>query len=508
MNIHFLGHAGFLVECAKDAILCDPWFSPYGAYAASWFPFPENDAIDLDSLERATHLYISHWHEDHLDEWFLRTRSELFKQSVVVIIPKFQYPRLRDEIAKCGFANILEIEDEYTTANGTRIYIQRDENPLYSDSSITIGSGEYVFVNSNDCKLTIGQEEEILRRFGAVTMYAAQFSGATFHPTCYDYPAAQKIEMSRTRREAKFRRIVSSIERLKAKAYIPSAGPACFLSEDLFDLNLNTETVFSTNNDFYLWLENDGERSWFFTEILPGEEIDANALSEQRASFQYESQEYLTSYAKRRILEIGERLVQFGHPMENMLDAAKRHFQSKLDDVPALARKANVLLEVVIGNHSFFVDTFTGTIADTHPQIHNKQKYRIELSEFWSRALLGGKIRWEDLILSFRFKISRTPDVYNEAFIAFLQLDTTEEREDYIRHLDLLARRNKERVRREHDGSVIEYDRFCPHNCEDLTHAKIEDGVLTCPRHFWRFSMENGHGLNNPGSIHIREISG
>jgi UDP-MurNAc hydroxylase len=155
MQITFLGHAGFLVDCGGDIILCDPWFSPYGAYAASWFPFPANNAIDLERLERATHLYISHWHEDHLDEWFLRTRSERFKRSVAVIIPKFKYPRLKDEIAKCGYPNILEIEDEYVTTNGARIYIQRDENPLYSDSSITIGSGEYVFVNSNDCKLTI-----------------------------------------------------------------------------------------------------------------------------------------------------------------------------------------------------------------------------------------------------------------------------------------------------------------------------------------------------------------
>jgi UDP-MurNAc hydroxylase len=506
MHITYLGHAGFLVDCGSDTILCDPWFSPYGAYAASWFPFPANNAINLDNLERATHLYISHWHEDHLDEWFLRTRSDAFKHSVIVIIPKFQYPRLKDEIAKCGYTNILEIEDEHVTSNGTRIYIQRDENPLYSDSSITIGSDEFVFVNSNDCKLTIGQEEEILRRFGPVTIYAAQFSGATFHPTCYDYPAEKKIGMSRTRREAKFERIVSSIDRLKGSAYIPSAGPASFLSNDLFHLNLNPATVFSTNADFYEWLTINVERSWCFAEMLPGESIEANALSEKRASLNYERVPYLKKYAESRQSFINERIAQFNHPMNDVMGAAKEHFQTKLDDVPALAKKANVLLEFRVGDHLFFVDTFNRKISDVNPEVRNMQRYHIELSDFWMRAILGGKIRWEDLILSFRFKISRTPDVYNEAVIAFLQLDTTEEREDYIRHLDLLARRNRERVRRECNGRIIEYDRFCPHNCEDLTHAKIENGVLTCPRHFWQFSTEDGHGLNNPGSIHIRQV--
>jgi UDP-MurNAc hydroxylase len=507
VNIIILGHAGFLVDCEKDAILCDPWFSPYGAYAAAWFPFPANDSIDLESLERSTHLYISHWHEDHLDEWFLNTRSEQFKHSVTVIIPKFQYPRLKDVIENCGYNNILEIEDEYTTPNGSRIYIQRDENPLYSDSSITIGSGNQVFVNSNDCKLTIGQEEEILRRFGNVTVYAAQFSGATFHPTCYDYPAEKKIEMSRVRREAKFQRIVSSMERLNASAYIPSAGPACFLSDDLFPLNLNPETVFSSNSDFYSWLKNNVQRSWLFTEMIPGEIFDANALSEKRASFNFETEAYLRKYAENRQYSIRERIAQFYHPMDDLLGEAKKHFRSKLDDVPSLARKANVMLEFHLGKSSFFVDTQHGRISDVPPEKKEQQHYRIELSDFWMRAILGGKIRWEDLILSFRFKISRTPDVYNEAFIAFLQLDTTAEREDYIRHLDLLARRNRERIRRECDGRTIEHDRFCPHNCEDLTDAKIEEGMLTCPRHFWRFSIEDGRGLNNPGNIHVVEIT-
>jgi UDP-MurNAc hydroxylase len=178
-----------------------------------------------------------------------------------------------------------------------------------------------------------------------------------------------------------------------------------------------------------------------------------------------------------------------------------------LDDVPALARKANVILEVRIVDESFFVDTVIGKIFDFEVTPKNRQKYRIEISEFWMRAIIGNKIRWEDLILSFRFKISREPDVYNEAFIAFLQLDLTEEREDYIRHLNLLAKRDRERVRRNFNGCIIEHDRYCPHNCEDLTEASIADGILTCPRHFWRFSIEDGHGLNNPGSIHVVTVA-
>ena len=507
MTLQFLGHAGFLVHAGNDLILCDPWFSPYGAYAASWFPFPANDMLDLTALERATHLYVSHWHEDHLDEWFLRTRSEQFKREVSVVIPKFEYPLLRDTFLRCGYANILEIEEEYRTENGTRIYIQRDENPLYSDSSITIGSNNFVFVNSNDCKLTIGQEEEILRRFGAVTAYAAQFSGATFHPTCYDYDSQKKKAISRIRREAKYQRIVSSMDRLGALRYIPSAGPACFLDPSLYHLNLSSETVFSTASNFFEWLGS-RLRNWQFYEMLPGEKLElADISTEDRlCSEHYESESYLREYADRKAQNISERRSEFSADVSDVLSEAKIHFQSKLTNVPALATGAKIILRVQIGDNSFFVDTVDGNISDIPLRVQKRQQYRLEIPEFWMKAILRNKIRWEDFILSFRFSISRKPDTYNEAFVAFLQLDTKEEREDYVRHLELLDRRTRERIQRANEGSLIEYDRYCPHNCEDLSNAMIENGVITCPRHFWRFSLEDGRGLNNPGSIHLKHL--
>ena len=512
MQITFLGHAGFLVTCSEDVILCDPWFSPFGAYAASWFPFPANASVDITQLERATHLYISHWHQDHLDRWFLNSRSREFKDRVIVIIPKFQYPHLIDPVREWGYRNIVEVEDELRTTNGTRIYIQRDENPLYSDSSITIATEDAVFVNSNDCKLTIGQEEEIVKRFGAVTVYAAQFSGATFHPTCYDYPSETKREISTQRRAAKFQRILHSMQRLGATTYIPSAGPACFLSDDLFALNRNPETVFSTSGDFRTWLDDQPQPPWDYRELLPGQTFSCNARDSHRNTSsvigeEYDSADYLAHYAADRAEEIRNELARFDHPVSNILEATKQHFRELLDTVPELARKANVTLEMKITNvGSFFVDTAQGVIYDVRRPIVRNQRYEIEISEFWMCAIVGAKIRWEDFILAFRFRIHRSPDVYNEAFIAFLHLDSREEREDYMRHLDLLSRRDCERIQRYHNGKLLEYDRYCPHNCEDLSEATIEEGVLTCPRHFWRFSLEDGCGLNNPGSIHAVEV--
>jgi len=122
------------------------------------------------------------------------------------------------------------------------------------------------------------------------------------------------------------------------------------------------------------------------------------------------------------------------------------------------------------------------------------------------RAIINKLISWEDFILSFRFKISRTPDIYNEAIIAFLHLETAEERSAYVAYRKALREQEPDRICRWHNGALVEHNRYCPHNGEDLTNAHIENGILTCPRHFWQFSMLDGKGVNNEGSIEVLRV--
>lgn len=35
-------------------------------------------------------------------------------------------------------------------------------------------------------------------------------------------------------------------------------------------------------------------------------------------------------------------------------------------------------------------------------------------------------------------------------------------------------------------------DRYCPHKGADMLGTLVEEGVLTCPRHHWRFDLEKG----------------
>jgi UDP-MurNAc hydroxylase len=45
MRVTALGHAGLKVETGRATVLIDPWFSPEGAFQASWFQFPDNSHL-------------------------------------------------------------------------------------------------------------------------------------------------------------------------------------------------------------------------------------------------------------------------------------------------------------------------------------------------------------------------------------------------------------------------------------------------------------------------------
>jgi UDP-MurNAc hydroxylase len=518
MQITALGHAGFFVDCGVDKILCDPWFSLGGAYAASWFPFPSNEHLDLAQLETASHLYISHWHRDHLDEDFLRSRSPEFKQRVQVVTAQFYAPKLQDWLRDWGYQQIQELpgNSEVVTAAGTRLYLQTDENPSFADSALTIAADGQVFLNTNDCKLSIRQELDLVERFGPIHMMAAQFSGATFHPTCFDYPAEQQRAISHQRRAHKYRRVLESLERLQTQVYLPSAGPACFLTADLRHLNLNPDTIFAVPDEFTAWLVEQGlQPTAKFVLLCPGDSWQAESHQLQRASNlveHYQTPDYLATLAEQRQAAITAELVKYERPIGAILADAQAHFQELLDNVPTLARLANAALIINLTGEaggSFVVYLPTGKILTTLPDLPENElpaRYTITLSTFWMRALVDKLISWEDFVLSFRLSIKAEPDIFNEPVVAFLQLESQAEREAFVHLILQNSKQAPIRIQREYQGQRLEYDRYCPHNGEDLANAPIENGEIICLRHFWRFGLEDGQGINNRCSLHVKVL--
>lgn len=48
------------------------------------------------------------------------------------------------------------------------------------------------------------------------------------------------------------------------------------------------------------------------------------------------------------------------------------------------------------------------------------------------------------------------------------------------------------------DGKYYAINDFCPHMGASLAEGHVEDGVVTCPWHAWRFCIRDGTWCDNP----------
>ena len=115
------------------------------------------------------------------------------------------------------------------------------------------------------------------------------------------------------------------------------------------------------------------------------------------------------------------------------------------------------------------------------------------------------EVDWSNsLFLSCRFTARRVGQ-YNEYVYIFFKC-LSEERIDYVENW--YEEQNDDGTDIELDGWRVQ--RRCPHLRADLTRfGSIEDGVLTCALHGWRFDLPTGRCLTSPGhEIRAAPVSG
>ena len=247
MQITFLGHAGFCVETKEALVIMDPWLSPHGAFDFAWFQFPCNHHLagvvreKLRNSAKECFVYVSHVHHDHFDPNLL---ASLPMENMTFILPRFERAALRKQIADLRPKALIACDHgQIVSIPGGRLSLYLDDLGLNRDSAVLLEAGEQSFLNLNDCKL-YDELGSIIRNRRPISALACQFSGATWHPTCYEYAPAEYERISRQKLTSKFEMVAKAIEVVKPDVYLPSAGPACFLDPSLLHLNFEPVNIF------------------------------------------------------------------------------------------------------------------------------------------------------------------------------------------------------------------------------------------------------------------------
>ena len=514
MRVTGTGHAGMLIETRAGSILCDPWVYP--AYFASWFPFPDNSGLDWDTLGNCDFLYVSHLHRDHFDEKNLR---EKVSKKATVLLPDYPTSELENELREIGFTNFIKTKNEEVVdlGNGVRIMIQALTSPTdgpIGDSSIWVEDNGVRLLNQNDARPT---DLAKFAELGHVHAHMLQFSGAIWYPMVYELPTAAKKAFGKQKRERQFDRTIRYIDDLKASWVFPIAGPPCFLDEELWQFNDifgDEGNIFPDQQVFLDHMAELGRDNGVLllpgtvAEITPDDCTVRHPVEDPRAFFANKEQ-HLREYAERQRPVIEAAKATWSHPEIDVFAELKARIEPLLQEADQIAAGINGPVRFDLtrpadqpgGEEQVESIVIDFVAREVRPYAGEKVRYRFKTERRLVEHLLYvNEVDWvNSLFLSCRFSAARIGQ-YNEFVYTFFKC-LSEERLNYAEGWYAEQKPDAEDINL--DGWTVQ--RRCPHLKADLSRfGKVEDGVLTCQMHGWKWDLETGRCLTSVGGRPLR----
>ncbi|MCV7253617.1 MBL fold metallo-hydrolase [Mycolicibacterium fluoranthenivorans] len=505
MQVTNVGHAGFRIDTAAGSILCDPWVNP--AYFASWFPFPDNSALDWDALGDCDYLYVSHLHKDHFDPVNLRDHVN---KDAVVLLPDFPVPDLRRELEALGFHTFVETTDSVKhTVTGPKgdldvmiIALRAPADGPIGDSGLVVSDGVTTVFNMNDARPV---ELDVLAQFGHIDVHMLQYSGAIWYPMVYDMPARAKEAFGIQKRQRQMDRCRQYIAQVGATWVVPSAGPPCFLDPELRDLNDDhgdPANIFPDQIVFLDQMRSHGHDGGLL--MIPGSVADFTGSQLDSLTHPVEDPEnifttgkaaYIEDYAQRMAPVLtAEKAGWAPAEGESLLEPLRALFEPIMIQSDQICDGIGYPVELRLGPETVVLDFPKRAVREPVPD--EKFRYGFEIPAQLVRTVVRDhEPDWVNTIfLSTRFKAWRVGG-YNEYLYTFFKCLTDER----IAYADgWFAEAHDDSASTTLDGWEIQ--RRCPHLKADLSKFGVVEGsTLTCNLHGWQWNLENGRCLTAKG---------
>ena len=497
MQITFLGQAGLFVETKGVSILCDPWFNP--SFFGAWYPFPANDGIDPGRIGHPTYLYVSHLHHDHFDPRFLAAHVD---KGATVLLPDYPLDDLRKELTKLGFTTFIESKDLVPFEAGPlrltiHALVAPTDGPI-GDSALLIDDGDVRVLNMNDSR---PPEPDRLTAEGPIDVAFLQFSGAIWYPMVYDYPDNAQHVLGHKKRVAQSARAFRYIEVLDPAFVVPSAGPPCFLDDDLFehnDVHGNEWNTFPDQPTFLRYIEEQGRSGGRL--MLPGTVADiapgrmdlthpldpATIFDDKRA--------YLEAYRARKRDVIADERARWVRPRVDLLAELQEWWNPLLEQADMICAGINQPVLLDCEDEQVVIDFEQRVVR--RPADEENPRYQFAVPRELIDHLVHDKVDdWvNELFLSMRFTAHRRGP-YNDYIYTWFKC-LNQERLQYAE--GFYAEHGPTQGTFELAGYNVQ--RRCPHMKADLTRfATVEDGIMTCALHAWQWELKTGECLTSEG---------
>lgn len=499
MRVTFLGHAGMYIETKRGSILCDPFFNP--AYFGSWYPYPANDQMEISPYIDPDFLFLSHTHLDHFDHTFLR---EHVNKATRVLLPDHPLGLVEKELRLLGFTNFIQTtSSEPVEIDGLKLMITSLVSPAdgpLGDSGLSLDDGEVKIFNQNDSRPV---DFEALDAFGPYDAHFLQYSGAIWYPMVYRFPQKMKDALSSKKRVTQMQRALRYAEQIGAPHIIPSAGPPCFLDDELWYLNDFDRDPTNIFPDATVFLELVQEAGFTQGHLVIPESVIEISPGHAAVSHPMPDADVMAIFTEKRShLEAYKARQQAG------LDAIKASWpRGEVDILPGLKEWIEPLLamgdQTCVGIDDLLlldlgeggqvvIDFIERKVYEWDGVTSTRFKFIIDpaLVEY---CIIHHVEDWVNLLfLSCRFEAERKGQ-YNEFLYSFFKV-LSPERIQYAE--GYYVEQQPEQTMIECEGYMIQ--RRCPHLKADLSRfGEVEDGVLTCTLHGWQFELATGKCLTS-----------
>ncbi|MEA2704150.1 MAG: UDP-MurNAc hydroxylase [Actinomycetota bacterium] len=516
MRVTSVGHAGLFVETAGGTILCDPWLNP--AYFASWFVFPDNSELDWERLGRCDYLYVSHLHHDHFDPENLRRHVD---KRATVLLPEFPVDDLEVALRSLGFTRFAAVPNDVPVElDGLRVMISAlvapSDGPL-GDSALAADDGTAAILNQNDARPFDFTSLLSFVDGRGYDGHFLQFSGAIWYPMVYDFPEATKAKIAAQKRSNGMERALRYVEQVGSAFVFPTAGPPCFLDDELRHLNdvdRDEANIFPDQTAFLDFMAERGRDHGRL--LIPGStaELASGGCSvshplgdDEVAAIFTDKSAYLDAYAGRQRERIAAEKASWAVPGLDVLAELQSRMDPLLDLADTFRAAVGYPVEVLVladpsavagspraDDLSVVIDFPEGVVRLGRDGERCRYRFRVA-RPLIERLLADGEVDWSNsLFLSMRF-VAHRAGAYNEHVYTWFKcqaVDRLEYAEGWYAELE------------DSDEETVLGEwcvqRRCPHMKADLSHFGVVEGTtLTCRMHGWQWDLDTGRCLTSAG---------
>jgi L-ascorbate metabolism protein UlaG (beta-lactamase superfamily) len=187
VTIELLNHASIIVRHGTASLLCDPWFDGT-CFRDGWGLRYFNPGA-LEKAIACSHLWISHFHSDHLHIPTLRRVAQHAPEICTLANVSANFD-MKEPLKGAGFINIHPFYERRTLSLKENYAVTR-YSTTGIDNMLVVSAGGLTILNFNDCNIPLRAIRSLVRKIGRIDILLVNYNHAQ---KLLDYPSHELVK--------------------------------------------------------------------------------------------------------------------------------------------------------------------------------------------------------------------------------------------------------------------------------------------------------------------------